>query len=99
MFGPLERPLLRGFLPMKCSASRRRKGESFELWQGNRQIRAQQPQPRDSTASLIDLIEDHQRVVIDTEEVISQSCWTIARSRRLIETLNQVKSMGNQSHR
>ena len=73
--------------------------QSFELWQGNRQIRAQQPQPRDSTASLIDLIEDHQRVVIDTEEVISQSCWTIARSRRLIETLNQVKSMGNQSHR
>ena len=29
MFGPLERPLLRGFLPMKCSASRRRKGSRW----------------------------------------------------------------------
>ena len=73
--------------------------QSFELWQGNRQIRAQRPQPRDSTVGLTDLIEDHQRVAIDTEEVISRSGWTIARSRRLIETLNQVKSTGNRSHR
>ena len=64
--------------------------ETFELWQGKRQIRAQQP--HHSRASLADLIEAHQRVTIDTEEVISQSDWLIARSRRLIETLDRIKS-------
>jgi acetyl-CoA carboxylase carboxyltransferase component len=64
--------------------------QSFELWQGKRQIRAQQP--HHSRASLTDLIEAHQRVTIDTEEVISQSDWMIARSRRLIETLDRIKS-------
>jgi hypothetical protein len=66
--------------------------ESFELWQGKRQIRAQQA--HHSRASLADLIEAHQRVTIETEEVISQSDWVIAQSRRLIETLDQMKSTG-----
>src|SRR5215470_10726250 len=64
--------------------------QSFELWQGKRQINAQQP--HHSRASLTDLIEAHQRVTIDAEEVISQSRWMIARSRRLIETLDRIKS-------
>src|SRR5215472_5687494 len=73
--------------------------QSFELWQGNRQIRAQQPQPRDSTVSLTDLIEDHQRVAIDTEEVISRSDWTnpnstACRSAFHRASLGKVKNSG-----
>ena len=64
--------------------------QSFELWQGKRQINAQQP--HHSRASLTDLIEAHRRVTIDTAEVISESRRMIARSRRLIETLGRIKS-------
>jgi len=67
--------------------------QSFELWQGTRQINTQQPQH--SRTSIADLIEAHQRVTIETEEVISQSDWMIARSRRLIATLEHFKSTGD----
>ena len=66
--------------------------ESFQLWQGSRHIPAQQPHHQQ--ASLVDLIEEHQRVAIETEEVISQSKWMIAHSRRLIDTLDRFKSTG-----
>jgi hypothetical protein len=66
--------------------------ESFQLWQGKRPIPALQPHHQ--KASLGDLIEEHQRVVIDTEEILSQSRWTIANSRRFIETLDRLKSTG-----
>ena len=64
-----------------------------------KQIRAQQPQPRDSTVSLTDLIEDHQRVAIDTEEVISRSDWTnpnstACRSAFHRASLGKVKNSG-----
>ena len=65
--------------------------EAFELWQGRREIRAAQ-QPHHATARLADLIEAHQRVTIDREEAISQSKGMIARSRRLIATLDEIKS-------
>ena len=65
--------------------------EAFELWQGSREIRAAQ-QPYHATARLADLIEAHQRVTIDREEAISQSKGMIARSRRLIATLDGIKS-------
>ena len=66
--------------------------ESFALLQGKRHIQAQQPHHQQ--ASLVDLIEEHQRVDIETEEVISQSSWMIATSRRLIDTLDRLKSTG-----
>ena len=69
--------------------------QSFELWQGTRQIRAQHQQ----TDHFAELIEDHQRLTINTEELISQSDWRIARSRRLIETLDQIKPTGHRYHR
>jgi len=65
--------------------------EAFELWQGRREIHGAQ-QPHHSTARLADLIEAHQRVTIDREEAISRSKGMIARSRRLIATLDEVKS-------
>ena len=65
--------------------------EAFELWQETRQIRAAQ-QPHHATTRLADLIEAHQRVTIDREEAISQSKGMIARSRRLIATLDEIKS-------
>jgi hypothetical protein len=40
---------------------------------------------------LADLIEAHQRVTLDREEAISQSKGMIARSRRLIATLDRIK--------
>lgn len=64
--------------------------QSFELWQGAREVHAQQPHhPR---AKLSDLIEAHQRLTIETEEAVSQSLWLIERSQCLIETLDRVKS-------
>ena len=71
--------------------------QSFELWQGTRQIRAQQTDH--FRANLAELTEDHQRLTIDTEELISQSDWRIARSRRLIETLDRIKPAGHRYHR
>jgi hypothetical protein len=64
--------------------------EAFELWQGRREIRAAQ-QPHHATMRLADLIEAHQRVTLDREEAISQSKGMIARSRRLIATLDRIK--------
>src|SRR5262249_29970029 len=64
--------------------------DGFDLWQGNRQLRARQPYHQ--KASLTDLIEVHQRVAIQKEEDISQSRWMIARSRRLIEALDRANS-------
>jgi hypothetical protein len=64
--------------------------DNFELWQGARQI--PMPQARHHIASLDDLIEAHQNVVIEKEELISQSRWMISRSRHLIEELNRAKS-------
>ena len=63
--------------------------DAFELWQGKRLIPAQQAHHQ--KANLADLIEAHQRVAIEREEYISQSRWMIARSKRLIETLNRTK--------
>ena len=65
--------------------------EAFELWQGRREIRAAQ-QPHHATARFADLIEAHQRVTIEREEAISESKGMIARSRRLIATLDEIKS-------
>jgi|SRR5215472_3983381 len=64
--------------------------DSFELWQGRRQIPARQAHHQ--KANLADLIEVHQRVAIERAEHISQSRSMIARSKRLIETLNCSKS-------
>jgi hypothetical protein len=64
--------------------------QSFELWQGRRRLPANQP--HHSRASLADLIEAHQRLTIETEEAISRSNCTIARSKRLIETLDRAKA-------
>jgi hypothetical protein len=66
--------------------------ESFALLQGKRHIQAQQPHHQ--KASLADLIEKHQRVTINTEEMISHSRWMIAHSRRLVETLDRLKLAG-----
>ncbi|MBV8892767.1 MAG: hypothetical protein JO266_12495, partial [Acidobacteria bacterium] len=60
--------------------------QSFKLWQGKRHIPAQLPHHQ--KANLADLIEDHQRMTIETEEIISQSKWMIAHSRRLTYTLD-----------
>src|SRR5215471_16074962 len=70
--------------------------ESFQLWQGKRHIPALPP--RHQQASLADLIEEQQRLAIETEEIISQSKWMIATSRRLIDTLDRcrLKSTGTQ---
>jgi hypothetical protein len=65
--------------------------QSFELWQGTRKIRTHK-RPHHVTAGLAGLIEAHQRVTIEREEAISESEWMIARSRRLIETLDRIKS-------
>lgn len=63
--------------------------DGFEVWQGERQIRARKPHRK---ANLADLTEAHQRVALETEERISESRWMIAQSQRLIEILDASKS-------
>ena len=63
--------------------------DAFELWQENRQVdTAQGFQP----VSLAKLTQAHQQIVIETEETILQSNWTIAQSRRLIEHIERLKT-------
>jgi hypothetical protein len=59
--------------------------DGFELWQGTRQIRVRQAP--DERAGLADLVQNHQRIVMEVEERIAQSGWMIARSHRRIKTL------------
>jgi hypothetical protein len=64
--------------------------DSFELWQGKRQIRARQPHHQ--KANLADLTAAHQRVALETAERISESRWMIAQSQRLLQILDASKS-------
>ena len=63
--------------------------QSFELWSGDRQIRAQQP--HHSVASLDSLINAHQELALEREEVIQRSRWSIARSQRLLAAFDRLK--------
>jgi DNA-binding winged helix-turn-helix (wHTH) protein len=65
--------------------------DCLELWQGTRRI-FDWPQSHHQKVCLADLIEAHQGVVLDKEETIGKSRWMIARSRRLIEAVDRVKS-------
>jgi hypothetical protein len=59
---------------------------SFDLWQGTRRI----PTPRLFVPKTFDqLSAANQECVVDTEERIVHSEWRIARSRRLLERLEQ----------
>jgi hypothetical protein len=69
--------------------------EAFELWQATRLIRTRPPPY--SGVSLSDLTENHQRIVIEREEVIRNSHWALARSQRLIEALDLLKLSRNPS--
>jgi len=62
--------------------------DSFELWQEKRKVDTTQVfQP----VSFSELTEAHQEIVVETEETILQSDWTIARSKRLIEHIERQK--------
>jgi hypothetical protein len=66
----------------------------FELWQGQRRIPARQlPHNR---ASIAELSDAHQRVVIETEESICRSRWAIAQSQRLMDLLASIKASGSE---
>ena len=61
--------------------------DHFELWQGSRPVHDPY-KPNPEKICLADLIESHQRIVVEKEETIRDSKWMIAESRRLIEALN-----------
>ena len=42
--------------------------------------------------SLAELTQAHQQIVIEKEETILHSDWTIARSKRLIERIERLKN-------
>jgi len=44
--------------------------------------------------SFSELTQAHQQIVVETEETILQSDWTIARSKRLIERVERQKKGG-----
>ena len=63
--------------------------DAFELWQKDRKVdTAEEPQP----VSLAELTEAHQQIVIEKEETILKSNWTIAQSKRLIERIERLKA-------
>lgn len=65
--------------------------DSFELWQEERKVEtAQGFEP----VSLAELTQAHQQIVLETEEAILNSEWSIARSRRLIERIERLKQDG-----
>ena len=63
---------------------------SFELWQGTRLVRVRPPPYRG--ISLSDLREAQQRIVIEREKTIRESHAVLARSQRLVETLDGITS-------
>ena len=44
--------------------------------------------------SLAELTQAHQQIVVETEETILKSEWTIAQSKRLIERIELLKQAG-----
>ena len=62
--------------------------DSFELWREKRKVdTAQGSQP----ASLAELTQAHQQLVLETEEAILTSEWMIAQSKHLIERIECLK--------
>jgi hypothetical protein len=58
--------------------------QSFELWQGERMVYV--PRTYRET-SFTEMSAAHQPAVIETEETLAQSRWSVAKSRRLLERL------------
>ena len=65
--------------------------DAFELWQGKRKV---DPAHGFQPVSLADLTQAHQQLVVETEETILKSEWTIAQSKRLIERMERLKQDG-----
>jgi hypothetical protein len=62
--------------------------DSFELWREKRKVdSAQGSQP----ASLAELTQAHQQLVLETAQAILTSEWTIAQSKHLIERIECLK--------
>ena len=62
--------------------------DSFELWQETRKV---DPAPGLQPVSLAELTQAHQQIVVETEETILKSEWTIAQSKRLIDRIERLK--------
>jgi hypothetical protein len=63
--------------------------DPFELWQEERKVdTAQRPQP----VSLDELTQAHQQIVLEIEETILENHWTIAQSKRLVESIERLKT-------
>jgi len=69
---------------------------AFELWEGSRKVRSRR---RRRHVSLSDLADDHQQIVVQTEELISRSEWVIAQSRKLLERLDRLDEDGQRPKR
>ena len=65
--------------------------DSFELWQEERKV---DTAPGFQPVSLAELTQAHQQIVVETEETILKSEWTIAQSKRLIERIELLKQAG-----
>src|SRR5215472_1613305 len=57
---------------------------SFDLWQGERKV---DPPQGFQPVSFAELTQAHQQIVVETEETLVESDWTIAQSKRLIERI------------
>ena len=65
--------------------------DSFELWQEERKV---DTAPGFQRGSLAELTQAHQQIVVETEETILKSEWTIAQSKRLIDRIERLKQGG-----
>ena len=64
--------------------------KGFDLWEGARRVPTRQSS-QGWPVRLDSLIEEHQQIVIETEEGILQSGWRVAESRLLIYRLNEAR--------
>ena len=65
--------------------------DSFELWHEKRKV---DPAPGFQPVSLAELTQAHQQIIVETEETILKSEWTIAQSKRLIDRIERLKKGG-----
>ena len=64
--------------------------DSFEVWDGDHRIGA--ARTPHSLSQIDGLLERRQAAVIEHEETIQRSEWTLAGSKRLLERLNELRA-------
>jgi hypothetical protein len=72
---------------------------SWELWQGTRSVRLPAPKTRVPENPLSDITAKMQDTIIESEEIILRSKWTISSSERLLKSLDELRALRGSAER